>query len=109
MVSDDELRKKRGFVGLFAVVCIAGAGGLEFVSASDGFQAALLRVGLLLGAFWLAFPTKNRPAAWANVSWLTVGVLVMLAVLIPRFRYALPVLLIGTAIGWLVRPRRRNK
>ena len=43
---------------------------------------ACARVGVVLAALWLALPTRNRPAAWANV----------------RIGYAAPLVLAGLAL-----------
>jgi hypothetical protein len=108
MTTDQELRQKRGIVGLLAIACITSAMILLSISDNQGFASALLRVGSLLGAFWLALPTEGRPAAWAQVSPLSVGLLAISAALIARLKFFIPLLLVGFAIGWLVRPRSKN-
>ena len=108
MISESELRQKRTLVGLLAICCVVLAAILLLMGRSDAFASALLRVGLLLGAFWLALPTSGRAAAWARVSPWTVGLLVVAALLLQRFRVFLPVLLVGALIGWIVRPRNRK-
>jgi len=108
MTTDQELRQKRGIVGLLAIGCIASAIVLLVIGGNQGFASALLRVGSLLGAFWLALPTKGRPAAWARVSPLSLGLLAISAALISRLKFFIPLLLVGFAIGWVVRPRRRK-
>lgn len=65
MISENELRQKRTMVGLLAIGSTITACVLLVIGGSQGLASALLRVGLLLGAFWLALPTKGRPAAWA--------------------------------------------
>ena len=107
MVSDDELRKKRVYVGLFSLICLIGAGVLSFFPGNEGLQGALLRVGILLFAFWLALPTNKRPAAWKGLSsnWVLVGGVVMAAA-IPRLRAMFPVLAVFAAIAWFARPRK---
>ena len=108
MITETELRRKRALVGALAICCTVVAATLLLLGRSDAFASALLRVGLLLAAFWLALPTRGRPAAWARVSPWTVGLLVLAAVFLQRFRFFLPVLIAGALIGWVVRPRRKN-
>ena len=108
MISETELRRKRALVGLLAIGCTVVAGVVLTIDVSSAFGAALLRVGLLLGAFWLALPTKDRPAAWARVSPWTVGIVVAVALLLPSAKPIIPVLVIGVLIGWIVRPRNRK-
>ncbi len=104
-----QLIQKRFRVGLIALICLAVAIG-AFVTGdlNSPWVSACLRVGLVMGALWLALPTKTRPAAWAHLSkWWLLGIAVG-AVLLPRLRGIWPILLIGIIIGWLIRPRRRR-
>lgn len=108
MTTEQELRQKRGLVGLLALSCVVSATILLIVGGNQGIASALLRVGLLLGAFWLALPTEGRPAAWARVSPLSLGLLAICAALISRLKFFIPLLLLGFIIGWVVRPRGRK-
>ena len=110
MISEEELRSKRIYVGVLAVLFLAaGLGLMVFQPDKDGMQGALMRVALLLGAFWLAMPTKSRPAAWSKVSPLTVGIAIVSAMLLPRLRYLIPVIIAVLSIGWFVRPRQKKE
>jgi hypothetical protein len=108
MISEEELRSKRVYVGILAIGFLI-AGLVVFAAHPDreGVQGALLRVGVLLGAFWLALPTKTRPAAWSKVSPLTIGIAVAVAAFLPRLRYVLPLVAAVAAIAWYTRPRRK--
>ena len=106
MTTDQDLHRKRGIVGLLAIGCVVSAIVLLIIGGNQGFASALLRIGLLLSAFWLALPTEGRPAAWARVSPLSLGLLAICAALISRLKFFIPLLLVGFAIGWVVRPRR---
>ncbi|MCH2201185.1 MAG: hypothetical protein MK102_04390 [Fuerstiella sp.] len=109
MISESELRRKRVLVALLAIGCIVAGVVLLMVGGSDGLASAFLRVGLLLGAFWLVLPSKDRPAAWAHVSPWSIGLVVVLALILPRVKYYVPVVVAGVVIGWLVRPRNRKR
>lgn len=107
MVSDEQLRQKRIYVGLISVACISGAVVLAAFPEHEGLQGALMRVGILLAAFWLALPSKHRPAAWKGLSsnWVLFGGIIA-AIAIPRARAMFPVIAVIIAIAWFVRPRK---
>jgi len=69
-----------------------------------------VRTGVLLGAFWLALPTRTRDAAWANVSpvafFLTIGGIIFFAARPKAFLlYVVPALLLLGALSLFLRPR----
>lgn len=109
MVNEDELRGKRIYVGLLSIGCLVGAVVTVFTAPdNEGLQGALIRVGLLLGAFWLAMPTANRPSAWKVLptsNWAIFGMIVS-AVLISRLKYMFPVIAVFAGIAWFARPRK---
>ncbi|MCP4171376.1 MAG: hypothetical protein GY758_11455 [Fuerstiella sp.] len=109
MVNEDDLRRRRVYVGLLAVASLIGAVVLLFYPGNDGVQGALVRVGLVMGAFWLALPTKTRPAAWKGMmsGWTAPG-LIITALVIPRLKFMFPVLAIIVGIAYFARPRTRK-
>lgn len=110
MNAQHDLIQKRTLVGILSLGCLVGGGWLFFTSDNEGLQGALLRVGMLLGAFWLAMPTKNRPAAWKVLSsnWALVGA-VITGILMPRFKGMFPVFAVLLGLAFFARPRNRNK
>ena len=57
-----------------AVLCFAAAAGAAVYSPETAlWSGAAVKVGLLLGALWLALPTRTRPAAWGGWDWKTGG------------------------------------
>lgn len=102
--ADEHLIRKRQQVGIIAGGCLVVAGfATVFGSGNTAWSASCFRIGVVLGALWLALPTKTRPAAWANMSrWTIVGIMVFAAFL-PRLKWFLPILILGIAIGWLLR------
>lgn len=71
------------------------------------WQGGLMRAGLLMGAFWFALPTKNRDAAWANVSpWTLVGMIGSVVGIAARPRVFVPLLAALAVIGFFLRPRK---
>jgi hypothetical protein len=71
-----KIEVNRPLVGVIALVCLVTAAVLWQVPDSNTmWVAGFVRAGLMTGAIWLALPTKNRAAAWANVSpWTLAGV-----------------------------------
>jgi hypothetical protein len=102
----------RQLVGILAGVC--GLLGVITWSFSDPdganlWPGAFVRVGTVLGALWLALPTRHREAAWARVPiWKVLGVLLAI-ILIARTRIPLKLLIpAGLAFALVIvvlRPR----
>ncbi|MEX0937292.1 MAG: hypothetical protein WDZ59_05475 [Pirellulales bacterium] len=98
----------RTTVGITAAVLLSTAAVLAVWQPTgwDGHQpmlAACLRVGLVLGALWLAHPQLSRMPSWL------FGVAVALAVVV-ALRPKLIVLVVPLAIIlWLVKPRASRR
>lgn len=106
---DQDLIRKRTPVGLISLACLVAAAVLIFKPEYEGTQAAFLRVGLLLGTFWLAMPTNSRAAAWKPLqSKWTIPALVLFGLLSHRLKYMLPVVAVFAVIAWFARPRQRG-
>jgi hypothetical protein len=68
---------------------------------------AAARVGIVMAALWLALPSRNRPAAWANLT-ITAGaplILAALAILRVPFRIMIPLAGFIMVVGLVLRPR----
>jgi hypothetical protein len=80
-------------------------------AAGPSFAAAGGRIGIVLAALWVALPSRNRQAAWANVR-ITAALPVILAVL-AMMRVPLRILLPLAAVTWfaafVLRPRPRQR
>ena len=103
----------RTLVGLISLVCLLSSAGLFLVYGGDEawemWYAGFLRVGLLMGAFWQALPTKSRDAAWAEVSPMAlVGGLVLLFVAVRRPKVFIPLFVILGAVLFVLRLLRRG-
>lgn len=108
----------RTVVGLIALGCLGTAIGLVFTTdwMPDNNSIALLqgglaRVGLLMGAIWLALPGRNQPAAWANVSPRTLVGLLLAVILTTRIqlRVLIPAALVMGVICMILRPRPKKR
>jgi hypothetical protein len=108
MVNEDDLRRRRIYVGLLAIVALIGYVALGFYPGHDLVQGAFGRVGLVMGAFWLALPTKTRPAAWKGMmsSWTVPGLII--SALLIRLKFMFPVVAIIVVIACFARPRNRK-
>lgn len=97
-----KIEVNRPLVGVIAVVClVTGAVLWQVPGANDMWVAGFIRAGAMTGAVWLALPTKDRAAAWANVSpWTLFGVVggIIAAAARPKVLLALVPILISLAI-----------
>ncbi|MFO0918892.1 MAG: hypothetical protein U0872_11330 [Planctomycetaceae bacterium] len=108
----------RAAVGLIAGACFAAAAMLAVASAWIPensslvlWQGGCVRIGLLMGAFWLALPGKHQQAAWTDLSPKTIGMMLLVFLLMTRIplRVLLPGgLVVGTLLLFL-RPRVKKR
>jgi hypothetical protein len=123
-MTDRKVPINRTLVGLIALTCLATAAVMFFLGRgesgaatpwnSEMWRAGFTRVGLVMGAFWLALPSRGREAAWANVSPVVfVGMLATVAaVAVPRLRFLLPMLAVLAVlgiIGYVLKPRDKKR
>ena len=104
----------RPLVGALALGCLLIATAIwalgSMDSKSEMWMSAFARVGLLMSAFWLALPTRNREAAWANMSpWTLVGALLAILVVAYRPRVLWPLAVVLGTIGYFLRPRPKKR
>ena len=106
---DPSLIDRRRRVGWAALACL-GVAVVGFATEGRAcvWAAAAMRIGFVLGALWLCFPTKTRPAAWAVLTQGRLAALVIGALLWPRIKYALPFLAIAAIVIWFIRPRGKR-
>jgi len=110
---DRTVTVNRTLVGVLTILLLLAAGGVAlFVpldATSEGWVAALLRTGVLLGALWLALASKTRPAAWADIPrWKAVVALALLILTAWRPRMVLPLLILFAIFAYFTRPRKRK-
>ena len=119
-MSGEKITINRTRVGFLTLACWAASLAiLLFAPKEDGWRlqdawylwlSGFVRVGLLMGAFWLALPTRHRKAAWANVSPTTFIGLILAVILLPRFpRIIVPILIVVVIIGYVLRPREKGR
>lgn len=108
-IPDPSIFDRRRRVGWTAIVCICVAV-VGFATTEENlvWAAAAMRIGFVLGALWLCFPTKTRPAAWAVLTQGRLAALVIGALLWPRIKSAIPFLAIVAILLWFIRPRGKR-
>ena len=100
--SEKKIPVSRGMVGIITVGCfVTSLVLLVLYPQEQMLYSGFLRVGLLMGAFWLALPTKTKAAAWAGISPQTVGsiVLAMIALLL---KVPIPIIAGVWVIWWVL-------
>lgn len=100
---------KRPLIGVITIICLTVAA----VSAANGdwntaTTGAFVRVGLVMGAVWLAYPSIRHGQLWRRFSRGAIIFLVVLAIFARRMRYFLPLIAVGLVVFWFVRPKRRR-
>jgi cell division protein FtsW (lipid II flippase) len=98
---------RRTKLGILALLLLLLAGVLKLLEsttplAMEGWGACL-RVGMILGAFWLAYPDLVRLPIWAFPA---IGLLCLAAIRWKIFLFAVPPALF---LGWLLIPRPAAK
>ena len=114
-MSHEKYPVNRMMVGLVTLVCLGAALALWLFAPQDNsqwrmLQAAFVRVGCVMAAFWVALPTRFRKAAWANVSPTTfAGILLALFAAAYRPRIVIPILIVLAIVGFFLRPREKKR
>lgn len=109
-----KVEVNRPLVGVIALVCVVTSVVLEFLpDANEMWVAGFRRAGLMTGAIWLALPTKNRAAAWANVSpWTLIGVVGGIVAVAARPRvliFFVPILVALAILGKVLKGRGADR
>ncbi len=109
-----KVEVNRPLVGVIALVCVVTSVVLEFLpDANEMWVAGFRRAGVMTGAIWLALPTKNRAAAWANVSpWTLFGVVGGIVAVAARPRvliFFVPILIALAILGKVLKGRGADR
>jgi hypothetical protein len=122
-MSDSSRRKhaisrlKVGIIALVLLMIWGVMGLLQWTGTLDSgdsqvrvWWAGFGRVGLLMIALWVALPSKDRPAAWANISKPMLIVVLLVAVMVAiRPWIGIPLLALMAVVGFFLRPRTRRR
>lgn len=108
----DTLTAKRPTVGISALLCLVGAVVVVFAAPEkELLKGALIRVGLLMSALWIAWPTITKAANWKRLSpdGLMIFILtIAAAAALPRLRILIPVAIFIGILNLLVRPKQQK-
>lgn len=109
---DQKVTINRTLVGSLALAFLVGfviASAKDESDSTTLAQSICMRVGVVLGALWLALPKDGTLGRWAEVSIakLLIIILALIAVVRTpqRFLRFLPILLAVAAIGRYLKPR----
>jgi hypothetical protein len=118
-MTDGKVTLNRPLVGIIALACLGAAAGLFFSGSTTGERslvmgggaaAAFFRVGLLMGALWLALPPKGQEAPWATVTPGTfVGLLLAIFAVVRMKWLAIPLLALFAIMALIIRPRTKYR
>lgn len=103
----------RVLVGGIALACLAAAAGLWVFAPPTAninmWKFGFARIGIVMCAFWLALPSRNRQAAWANLSGggLAVAALFLLVLTRVPLRVVLPLAIVTVIVSIVIRPKQR--
>lgn len=105
---------RRTLALIFALLLLAGGGWLAMSQTDSSLtfaSAAMLRIGLVLGMLWLAWPSLKRPARWLppGIAMLVVLSLVVIAAQPRLILVVLPVAGGLISLGAVVRAFRSAK
>ena len=114
-MNDSPMAVRKLLVGIIALVCLATAAGL-WIFTDDAVKnpvtSVTMRLGIMLGALWLALPRQGQHLAWEKGLPIVVAVIVVLAFVRGSWRvliYAIPAaIVVGIAAAFL-RPRSKRR
>lgn len=102
---------KRLMIGLLALGCLVGAAGIWLFTdqpETNQFLSALTRVGIALGAVWLALPKTGESIVWQKIGPAIVVTIAVLALARRMAVYLLPVALVVLLAALFLRPKPKR-
>jgi hypothetical protein len=111
-MNGSPLAVRKLIVGILSLGSLTTAAGFLLFSA-EGFSnpvtAVAMRLGLILGALWLALPSTGEGIGWAKV----VPVAVVVAVACVRggrfLLYAIPIAIVVGIVAAFIRPKTNRR
>lgn len=92
-MTQQPLTINRALVGVISLVLLAAAAILSLMDTQEMWAGACLKVGLVMGAFWLALPSFTRNSELGRVSLATLLGALAVALIIGRTRVPLKIVL----------------
>jgi hypothetical protein len=114
-MNDSPMAVRKLLVGIIAIGCLATAAGLWLFTDDPGknpVTSVTMRLGIMLGALWLALPKQGEHLAWEKCLPAAVAVIVVLSFMKGSWRvliYAIPAaIVVGIAAAFL-RPKSKRR
>ena len=108
------LAVRKLIVGLISLGCLVTAAAL-WIFAEDPEKnpatAVTMRLGIMLGALWLALPSRGDSVAWGKALPAILAVIMVLA-MIRNWRilvYAIPLAIVVAILAAFIRPRSKPR
>ncbi len=102
-------------IGILALGSLLTAAGM-FLFAPDGMgnpvTAVTMRLGIMLGALWLALPSNGENVGWEKAMPAILAVIVVLAFFARNLRilaFAVPIAIVVGVVAAFIRPRSRRR
>jgi hypothetical protein len=107
-VTASHWASKRFLVGGVALFCLVSAAALWIFTEKpeeNAFLAGVTRVGIVMGALWLALPKHGENVAWGKTATLLIPALILVAINGRRLLYLLPIAIVVALALAFLRPR----
>ncbi|MBI3860525.1 MAG: hypothetical protein HY290_01370 [Planctomycetia bacterium] len=114
-MNGSPLAVRKLIVGLISLGCLLTAAGMWFLVDDPITNPAVsisTRLGLMLGALWLALPRDGENIAWQKVLPAIVAVIAVLAFFRVNWRillFLLPIAIVVAVVATLIRPRSKRR
>lgn len=115
VMNDSPLAVRKLIVGIIALGCLAIAAG-TWIFDDDPIRnpvaSVTMRLGIMLGALWLALPRQGESLAWEKCLPPLVAVIVVLSFIRGSWRvliYAIPAAIVVGIAATFLRPRSRRR
>ena len=114
-MNDSPMAIKKLLVGMIALGCLLTAAGLWVFTSDPGknpVTSVTMRLGIMLGALWLALPKQGEHLAWEKCLPATVAVIVVLSFVRGSWRvliYAIPAAIVVGIAAVFLRPKSKRR
>lgn len=108
------LAVRKLIVGILAIICLTTAAGM-WIFAGDPWTnpitSVAMRMGMMLGALWLALPARGENIAWEKGLPIVIAVVVVLAFAknAKVLLYAVPAAIVLGILAVFLRPRSKRR
>ena len=112
-MNPSPLAVRKLLVGLISLGClITAAVSCYYTDWTNPLVAITMRLGVMLGALWLALPSEGDSIAWQKALPVVVAVMAAMAFLRINWRvllYLLPVALVVAVVAAFIRPKQKRR